>query len=64
MAATKDQLNRFAPGFYSDRAGSLYVDIEEFMAAHGVPDTDEARSQVWQEIHRSFGPIEINEVSD
>jgi hypothetical protein len=63
MASKKDQLNRIAPGFCSDRGGALYVDMAEFLAAHGVPDTIEARSEAWREIHRSVGPVEITEIS-
>ena len=64
MARKKDELNRIAPGFYSDRGGALYVDMAEFLAAHGVPDTEEARSEAWQEIYRAVGPVEIMEISD
>ncbi|HSM84734.1 MAG TPA: hypothetical protein VLT16_01225 [Candidatus Limnocylindrales bacterium] len=60
----KDQLDRITPGFYSDGSGGLYVHIAEFLEAHGVPDTEDARSQVWQEIYRAFGAIEITEISD
>ena len=62
MASRKDQLDRIGPGFYSDRGGALYVDMAEFLAAHGVLDTQEARGAVWQEIYRAFGAIEINEI--
>lgn len=64
MASKKDQLKRISPGFYSDRGGALYVDMGEFLAAHGVPDTTEARSEAWREIYRSMGPVEITEISD
>jgi hypothetical protein len=39
------------------------VDMAEFLAAHGVPDTVEARSEAWREIYRSMGPVEITEIS-
>jgi hypothetical protein len=64
MASKKDQLNRISPGFYSDRSGALYVDMAEFLAAHGAPDTVEVRSEAWREIYRSMGPVEITEISD
>lgn len=64
MARKKDKLECVSPGFYSDRGGALYVDMAEFLAAHGVPDTAEARSEAWREIHRSMGPVEITEISD
>jgi hypothetical protein len=64
MAIKKDQLDRMGPGFYWDRAGALYVDMAEFLAAHGVADTQNARGEAWQEIYRSFGPIEILEISN
>jgi hypothetical protein len=64
VARKKDQLDRISPGFYSDWGGALYVDMAEFLAAHGVPDTAEARGEAWQEIYRSVGPVEINEISD
>ena len=49
-------------GFYSDIGGALYVDIAEFLAAHGLPDTEAARSAVWREIYSVFGAIEIIEI--
>ena len=64
VARKKDQLDLIAPGFYSDRGGALYLDMAEFLAAHGVPDTIEARSEAWREIYRSMGPVEIAEISD
>lgn len=64
MASKKDQLERISPGFYSDRSGALYVDMAEFLTAHGAPDTIEARSEAWREIYRSMGPVEITEISD
>jgi hypothetical protein len=64
VASKKDQLKRISPGFYSDRGGALYVDMAEFLAAHGVQDTIEARSEAWREIHHSMGPVEITEISD
>lgn len=64
VASKKEQLVRISPGFYSDRGGALYVDMAEFLAAHGAPDTAEARSEAWREIHRSMGPVEITEISD
>lgn len=64
MAKKKEQLDRISPGFYSDRSGALYVDMAEFLAEHGAPDTEAARSEAWQEIYRSVGPVEITEISD
>lgn len=64
MGRKKDQLERISPGFYSDRGGALYVDMAEFLAAHGVPDTAKARAEAWREIYRSMGPVEITEISD
>lgn len=62
MARKKDQLNRLDPGFYSDRGGALYVDMAEFLAEYEIPDTEEFRGAIWQEIYRAFGPIEITEI--
>jgi hypothetical protein len=62
VARKKDQLERISPGFYSGQGGALYVDMAEFLAAHGVPDTVEARSEAWREIYRSMGPVEITEI--
>jgi len=64
VAGKKDQLDRISPGFYSGRGGALYVDMAEFLAAYGVRDTIEARSEAWREIYRSMGPVEITEISD
>ena len=62
LATKKDQLDCLSPGFYSDRGGALYVDMAEFLAEHGIPDTEEFRGALWQEIYRAFGPIEISEI--
>jgi hypothetical protein len=63
MAVRKDQLEPIGtPGFYCGPGGSLYVDMAEFLAAHGMPDTEGGRGVVWQEIYRVFGSIEIVEL--
>ena len=63
MARKKDQLDAIGtPGFYSDVGGTLYVDMAEFLAAHGLPETEAARAAVWQEIYAVFGGIEIIEI--
>jgi hypothetical protein len=63
MTRKKGQLDAIGtPGFYSDLGGTLYVDMAEFLAAHGLPETEAARAAVWQEIYRVFGAIEIIEL--
>jgi len=64
MGRKKDQLERMGAGFYYDRGGALYVDMAEFLAAHGVANTEAARGEAWQEIYRAFGPIEVFEICD
>jgi hypothetical protein len=64
MARKRDELHRITPGFYSGPGGALYVDMAELLAAHGVPDTEEARNEAWKEIHRAMGPVEIFEIVD
>ena len=52
------------PGFYADRGGRLYLAMAEFLSAHGMPDSPEARAVVWEEILDVFGDIAVNELPD
>lgn len=52
------------PGFYADDQGHLYLDMHEFLGAHGMPDAPEVRRLVWREIHDIFEGLEVIEISD
>ena len=32
-------MKRLAPGVYDDELGGLHLDVEELLAAHGLPNT-------------------------
>ena len=57
-------LTRVIPGLYADCQGSLYVDMREFLARHGMPDSPEVRAVVWEEIREIFGEIKVVEIVD
>jgi hypothetical protein len=52
------------PGFYADQEGHLYLDMREFLVAHGIPDAPEVRRVVWEEIGNIFADLEVIEISD
>ena len=52
------------PGFYADSEGRLCVNLREFLAAHGMPDSPAVRAVVWEEIQDIFGEIPVIEVQD
>lgn len=56
-------LRQLGPGLYADERDSLYLDMREFLAGHGLEDTPEARQAVWEELRSSFAPSTIREIS-
>lgn len=40
------ELERIAPGIYSDGAGTMHLVIDELLAAHGYADTEENREEL------------------
>lgn len=52
------------PGFYADSGDRLYLAMAEFLSAHGMPDSPEARTVVWEEIRDVFGDIPVSELPD
>ena len=55
-------LTRIAAGFYQDAAGKLHLHMREFLAAHKLPDTAEAREQVRAAMRREFRQDDIPEI--
>lgn len=56
--ATSKYLASFEPGFYFD-GNTVYVDIGEFLRAHGMPDMPPVRDVIWSESQRVFSGIPI-----
>lgn len=50
----KDELQQIGPGLYKDERGSVYCDMQEFLAFHKLPDEQEIRRAVWEELERQF----------
>jgi hypothetical protein len=50
----KDELQQIVPGLYQDERGSVYCDMQEFLAFHKLPDKQEIRRAVWEELERRF----------
>jgi len=47
-------LHRIGAGLYQDEMGSVYCDMQEFLAFHKLPDQQEIRRAVWEELERQF----------
>ncbi|HEY2116066.1 MAG TPA: hypothetical protein VGJ51_13300 [Candidatus Angelobacter sp.] len=60
----KEGLTRIGAGFYADGDRKIYFRVREFLAAHRMPDTPEARAEVWAEVRRDFGVIGVTELED
>ena len=58
----KRELKKIEEGFYVDGNGAVYLDMNEFLAFHKLPD--EARTAVWEEIKRAFDPDVVKRLDD
>ena len=47
-------MHRIGAGLYQDEMGSVYCDMQEFLAFHKLPDQQEIRRAVWEELERQF----------
>jgi hypothetical protein len=56
------ELMPLIPGIYGDKQGRICVDMEEFLIAHGLPDSPEVRKVIWSEIHDVFAGFSIFEL--
>jgi hypothetical protein len=63
-ATLPPELTPLIPGIYADNQRRLYLNMREFLTAHGMADEPEVRAVVWQEIQDIFGEIEIIEITD
>ncbi|MBZ5490302.1 MAG: hypothetical protein LAO76_05145 [Acidobacteriia bacterium] len=50
----KDELHQIGAGLYQDERGSVYCDMQEFLGFHNLPDKQEIRRAVWEELERQF----------
>lgn len=50
----KDELHQIGGGLYQDARGSVYCDMQEFLAFHKLQDKQEIRRAVWEELERQF----------
>ena len=60
----RPDLTPVIPGFYADAQGRLYLNMREFLTAHGMPDVPEVRALAWEDIREIFTEIEIIEIAD
>jgi hypothetical protein len=58
------ELTPLIPGIYADAEGCLYLNMREFLTAHGMPDVPQVRAVAWEEIKEIFAGIEITEITD
>jgi hypothetical protein len=56
-------LHPLIPGFYADDNGHVYLNMREFLSAHGMPDVPSFRVVVWDEVWELFG-MEVIEIFD
>ncbi|HEY2496518.1 MAG TPA: hypothetical protein VGK24_05575 [Candidatus Angelobacter sp.] len=54
-------VTRFEPGFYSD-GETVYVDMGEFLATHGVCDRPEIRAVLWSDLREIFSGVPVQEL--
>jgi hypothetical protein len=54
-------VTQFEPGFYSD-GETVYVDMGEFLAAHGVCDRPEIRAVLWSDLREMFSGVPVEEL--
>lgn len=60
----KSELKKIGEGFYMDGKGSVYFDMNEFMAFHKLSGQAEARAAVWEEVRKQFGGEVIKLLED
>lgn len=60
----KQQLKKIGEGFYVDLKGSVYFDMNEFIAFHNVPNQAETKAAVWEEVKKQFGADFISLLKD
>lgn len=56
-------LHPLIPGLYADNNGQVYLNMREFLAAHGMPDVADFRAVVWGEVKEIFA-MEVLEIFD
>ena len=56
-------LHVLIPGIYADDNGQVYLNMREFLTAHGMPDVARLRAVVWEEIREIFA-MEVIEIFD
>ncbi len=56
-------LHLLIPGFYADDNGQVYLNMREFLAAHGMPDVPQFRTVVWDEVGDIF-EMKVIEIFD
>jgi hypothetical protein len=56
----KQGLKKIGDGFYVDLKGSVYFDMNEFIACHNIPNHAETKAAVWEEVKKQFGTDSIN----
>ena len=57
----EEKLKQISSGLYRDQEGALYIKWGEFLAAHNLPDSPEARHAVRENIKREFGNLTLKE---
>jgi hypothetical protein len=60
----KKDLKQIGRGFYADEDKRVYLDMNELLAAHNLPDSLEVRQAILQQVKDEFGVTEVTELSD
>jgi hypothetical protein len=60
----KEDLQKIGSGFYVDSNRSVYLDVNELMAAFNLPDRPEVRQAIREQVKQEFGLSEVTELSD
>lgn len=60
----KRELKKIGEGFYVGRKGFVYFDMGEFIAFHNLPDDEQTRMAVCEEIQRAFYPDVVKRLDE
>lgn len=60
----KRELKKIGEGFYVGEKGFVYFDMAEFIAFHKLPDDEQTRMAVSEEIQRAFYPDVVKRLDE
>ena len=52
------------PGIYADNEANIYINMQEFLTSHRLPDKPELREVIWKELRDIFDGLEVFELRE